>query len=241
MCIRDSASPGTQGELRADRAGADRALPASVFHPLRLSRWYRRLRAHRRGLLRQLPQVREAARAECRQQRHGRRRMSVPMRVLVTGGAGFIGMHAALALAAQGADVVALDSFDPYYDVELKQARAWKLARAARIEFRRHDLAQAEATAALFTEGKFTHVVHLAAPPGVRYSLSNPAAYLRNNIDAFGNVLEGCRHAQVSHLVYASSSSVYGGNHVLPFSEDQPTDTPVLSLIHISEPTRQAE
>jgi len=153
--------------------------------------------------------------------------MSVPMRVLVTGGAGFIGMHAALALAAQGADVVALDSFDPYYDVALKQARAWKLARAARIEFRRHDLADAETTSALFVEGAYTHVVHLAAQPGVRYSLSNPTAYLRNNVDAFGNVLEGCRHAQVAHLVYASSSSVYGGNHVLPFSEDQPTDTPV--------------
>ncbi len=149
------------------------------------------------------------------------------MRVLVTGGAGFIGMHAALALAAQGADVVALDSFDPYYDVELKQARAWKLARAERIEFRRHDLADAATTAALFADGAFTHVVHLAAQPGVRYSLRNPAAYLRNNIDAFGNVLEGCRHAGVAHLVYASSSSVYAGNHRLPFSEDQPTDTPV--------------
>ncbi len=153
--------------------------------------------------------------------------MTPPMRVLVTGAAGFIGMHAALALARQGADVVALDNFDPYYDVELKQARAWKLAREPRIEFRRHDLADAGATAALFAELAFTHVVHLAAQPGVRHSLSHPAAYLRNNIDAFGSVLEGCRHARVAHLVYASSSSVYGANHVLPFSEDQPTDTPV--------------
>ncbi|MEO6928211.1 MAG: NAD-dependent epimerase/dehydratase family protein [Casimicrobiaceae bacterium] len=153
--------------------------------------------------------------------------MNTPMRVLVTGGAGFIGMHAALALAGQGAQVTAIDSFDPYYDVELKQARAWRLARAADIEFRRLDLADAVATAELFAQVAFTHVVHLAAQPGVRYSLSNPAAYLRNNIDAFGNVLEGCRHARVAHLVYASSSSVYGTNHVLPFSEDQPTDTPV--------------
>ena len=148
-------------------------------------------------------------------------------RILVTGGAGFIGMHAALALARQGADVVAIDNFDPYYDIELKQARAWKLAREPRIEFRRHDLADADATAALFGECGATHVVHLAAQPGVRYSLTNPAAYWRNNVDAFGNVLEGCRHAHVAHLVYASSSSVYGASHTLPFSEDQPTDTPV--------------
>jgi len=111
-------------------------------------------------------------------------------RILVTGGAGFIGMHAALALARQGADVVAIDNFDPYYDIELKQARAWKLAREPRIEFRRHDLADADATAALFGECGATHVVHLAAQPGVRYSLTNPAAYWRNNVEAFGNVLE---------------------------------------------------
>ena len=153
--------------------------------------------------------------------------MSGAMRVLVTGGAGFIGMHAALALAAQGSDVVAIDNFDPYYDVELKQARAWKLARAARIEFRRLDLADAGVTRALFDECAFKRVVHLAAQPGVRYSLDNPATYLRNNVDAFGNVLEACRHAEVAHLVYASSSSVYGANHTLPYSEDQSTDTPV--------------
>ncbi len=153
--------------------------------------------------------------------------MSDTTRVLVTGGAGFIGMHAALALARQGSDVIAIDNFDPYYDVELKQARAWKLAREPRIEFRRHDLADAVATAALFSDSGATRVVHLAAQPGVRYSLENPAAYLRNNVAAFGNVLEGCRHARIVHLVYASSSSVYGANHALPFSEDQPTDTPV--------------
>ncbi|HEY7903427.1 MAG TPA: NAD-dependent epimerase/dehydratase family protein [Casimicrobiaceae bacterium] len=149
------------------------------------------------------------------------------MRVLVTGGAGFIGMHAALALARDGAAVVAVDSFDPYYDVALKQARVREMAREPRIEFRRHDLCARDATAALFRDGAFTHVVHLAAQPGVRYSLVNPAAYLANNVDAFGNVLEGCRHARIAHLVYASSSSVYGTNHVLPFSEDQRTDTPV--------------
>ena len=148
-------------------------------------------------------------------------------RVLVTGAAGFIGMHAARALAATGAKVVAVDSLDPYYDVTLKEARVRELAVLPSIVFERLDLADAAATAQLFRQHTPTHVVHLAAQPGVRYSLVNPAAYLRNNVDAFGHVLEGCRHARVAHLVYASSSSVYGATHTLPFSEDQATDTPV--------------
>lgn len=148
-------------------------------------------------------------------------------RILVTGAAGFIGMHAALALAATGASVVAVDNFDPYYDVTLKEARVRELARVPGIDFERLDLADALACAQLFRAVAPTHVVHLAAQPGVRYSLVNPAAYLRNNVDAFGHVLEGCRHAGVAHLVYASSSSVYGATHTLPFSEDQPTDAPV--------------
>jgi UDP-glucuronate 4-epimerase len=152
---------------------------------------------------------------------------AIGTRVLVTGGAGFIGMHVALRLARDGADVVAVDNFDPYYDVALKEARVRELARERRVEFRRHDLCDREATAALFRDGGFARVVHLAAQPGVRYSLVNPGAYLANNVDAFGHVLEGCRHAHVAHLVYASSSSVYGANHTLPFSEDQRTDTPV--------------
>jgi UDP-glucuronate 4-epimerase len=153
--------------------------------------------------------------------------MTARRRTLVTGAAGFIGMHAALALARRGDDVVALDDFDPYYDVALKEARARGFARQPGIALVRHDLAESDATARLFADGAFTHVVHLAAQPGVRYSLSNPGAYLRNNVDAFGNVLEGCRHGRVAHLVYASSSSVYGATHTVPFSEDQPTDTPV--------------
>jgi UDP-glucuronate 4-epimerase len=148
------------------------------------------------------------------------------MKVLVTGAAGFIGMHLALRLKRDGAQVAGVDNFDPYYDVSLKRARAQELARAG-VRCETLDLADAAATAALLRDGGFTHVTHLAAQPGVRYSLINPGAYLRNNIDAFGAVLEGCRHAGVAHLVYASSSSVYGANHTLPFSEDQNVDHPV--------------
>lgn len=149
------------------------------------------------------------------------------MRVLVTGAAGFVGMHTARALLAQGAQVVGVDNFDPYYDVSLKQARLARLEGTPGFTFERLDLADAESTARLFGAGGFTHVVHLAAQPGVRYSLVNPGAYLRNNVQAFGHVLEGCRHGGIAHLVYASSSSVYGASHTLPFSEDQPIDHPV--------------
>ena len=149
------------------------------------------------------------------------------MHVLVTGAAGFIGMHTARALLRGGAAVTGVDNFDPYYDVALKEARLAQLATLPGFRFAQMDLADAEATARLFRDGGFTHVVHLAAQPGVRYSLVNPAAYLRNNVDAFGHVLEGCRHGGVAHLVYASSSSVYGASHTLPFSEDQRVDRPV--------------
>ncbi|HEV2040429.1 MAG TPA: NAD-dependent epimerase/dehydratase family protein, partial [Casimicrobiaceae bacterium] len=148
------------------------------------------------------------------------------MKVLVTGAAGFIGMHLAHRLREDGAEVVAVDSFDPYYDVALKRARAARLEQIG-VRCEALDLADASATAAFFRGARPTHVAHLAAQPGVRYSLINPAAYLRNNIDAFGAVLEGCRHGSVEHLVYASSSSVYGANHTLPFSEDQNVDHPV--------------
>jgi UDP-glucuronate 4-epimerase len=153
--------------------------------------------------------------------------MSDGMRVLVTGAAGFIGMHTARALLAQGADVVGVDNFDPYYDVALKEARLATIEGTPGFAFIRADLADVDATAELFRNGRFTHVVHLAAQPGVRYSLTHPHAYLRNNVDAFGCVLEGCRHGKVVHLVYASSSSVYGTSHTLPFSEDQRVDQPV--------------
>ena len=147
------------------------------------------------------------------------------MKVLVTGAAGFIGMHVALRLKRDGAAVTGVDNLDPYYDVGLKRARADRLG-AAGVACETVDLATAAADE-LLRHGAFSHVVHLAAQPGVRYSLVNPRAYLRNNVDAFGAVLEGCRHAGVAHLVYASSSSVYGANHTLPFSEEQNVDHPV--------------
>jgi UDP-glucuronate 4-epimerase len=148
-------------------------------------------------------------------------------RVLVTGAAGFIGMHVARALCDARADVTGADNLDPYYDVSLKEARIAALAQRSGFEFARVDLAEARACDALFASDRFDSVVHLAAQPGVRYSLVNPDAYVRNNLVAFGNVLERCRQHAIAHLVYASSSSVYGANHVLPFSEDQPVDHPV--------------
>jgi UDP-glucuronate 4-epimerase len=148
-------------------------------------------------------------------------------RVLVTGVAGFIGMHTARALLDAGAQVIGIDNFEPYYDVRLKEARVAELADRPGFAFERVDLADGPATLRLFDDGRLDYVVHLAAQPGVRYSLVEPALYIRNNLDAFGNVIEGCRRAAVAHLVYASSSSVYGASHTLPFSEDQPVDHPL--------------
>lgn len=148
-------------------------------------------------------------------------------RILVTGAAGFIGMHAARALLDARAEVIGADNLDPYYSVALKEARIAELSPAARFHFERVDLADGVACKALFARHRVDAVVHLAAQPGVRHSLIDPDAYVRNNVVAFGHLLEGCRHARVAHLVYASSSSVYGAGHVLPFSEDQPVDHPV--------------
>ncbi|MDR2173255.1 MAG: NAD-dependent epimerase/dehydratase family protein [Burkholderiales bacterium] len=147
--------------------------------------------------------------------------------VLVTGCAGFIGMHVAERLCGDGVRVTGVDNFEPYYDPALKEARSARLVTLPQFSLRRLDLADADATRALFCDGGFTCVIHLAAQAGVRYSLEHPEVYLRNNVTAFGHVLEGCRHYGVRHLVYASSSSVYGANHTLPFSEDQRTDHPV--------------
>jgi UDP-glucuronate 4-epimerase len=153
--------------------------------------------------------------------------MATDASMLVTGCAGFIGMHTALSLLAQGRQVTGVDNLDPYYDVTLKEARLARLVRQPGFRFIRTDLTDAGATAGLFRAGAFRQVIHLAAQPGVRYSLVNPGAYFANNLTAFGHVVEGCRRAGVVHLVYASSSSVYGANHTLPFSEDQNVDHPV--------------
>jgi UDP-glucuronate 4-epimerase len=149
------------------------------------------------------------------------------MKVLVTGAAGFIGMHVAERLLADGCEVVGVDSLDAYYDPALKAARLARLQATPGFSFERLDVADRAATAALFDSGGFERVVHLAAQAGVRHSLQNPHAYAQSNLVGFVNVLEGCRHAGVGHLVYASSSSVYGGNETMPFSEDDRVDHPV--------------
>ena len=149
------------------------------------------------------------------------------MRILVTGAAGFIGMHVARALLARGDEVVGVDNLNDYYDVRLKTARLASLQCEAAFRFERVDVADTLAVAELFARGGFDRVVHLAAQAGVRYSLHNPHAYAQCNLVGFVNVLEGCRHHGVQHLVYASSSSVYGGNTKMPFAERDPVDHPV--------------
>lgn len=148
-------------------------------------------------------------------------------RVLVTGAAGFIGMHVARRLLDAEAQVTGVDNLDPYYDPKLKEARVAELDSRAGFVFEHQDVAEAGALRELLERSRATHVVHLAAQPGVRYSIDHPEAYVRNNLVAFGHVLEACRHAKVAHLVYASSSSVYGAAHALPFSEDARVDRPV--------------
>ncbi len=148
-------------------------------------------------------------------------------RVLVTGAAGFIGMHVALALLRRGDEVVGIDNLNDYYDVSLKRARLARLQAEPGFRFERVDIADSAATAACFESGGFDRVVHLAAQAGVRYSVTHPAAYAQSNLVGFLNILEGCRQRQVEHLVYASSSSVYGGNRKLPFAEDDAVDHPV--------------
>ncbi len=149
---------------------------------------------------------------------------------MVTGVAGFIGFHVAIKLLERGDTVVGVDNLNDYYDVGLKQSRLDLIAQhanAGRFSFIKLDLADIQATADMFADEKPARVIHLAAQAGVRYSLVNPHAYISSNVVAFTNVLEACRHNAVEHLVYASSSSVYGGNTKLPFSEDDTVDYPV--------------
>jgi UDP-glucuronate 4-epimerase len=149
------------------------------------------------------------------------------MKILLTGAAGFIGMHTALRLLARGDEVVGIDNLNDYYDVGLKQARLAQLTPHANFRFVHGDIADRASMEQLFACEKFQRVINLAAQPGVRYSLKNPHAYIQSNIVGLTNILEGCRHNQVEHLVYASSSSVYGANTHMPFSVHDNVDHPV--------------
>lgn len=148
------------------------------------------------------------------------------MKFLVTGAAGFIGFHTCKRLLEAGHQVVGIDNMNDYYDVNLKQARL-DLLQSSFFSFHKVDLADREGMAKLFASEKFARVIHLAAQAGVRYSLENPHAYADSNLIGYLNILEGCRHNKVEHLLYASSSSVYGLNRKMPFSTDDSVDHPV--------------
>jgi UDP-glucuronate 4-epimerase len=148
-------------------------------------------------------------------------------RILVTGCAGFIGMHVAKRLLERGDRVIGLDNLNPYYDVRLKEARLRALDGHEGFRFEKLDLADRAALETLFRDEPPTRVVNLAAQAGVRYSLQNPHAYVSSNLAGFVNILEACRHGGIEHLVYASTSSVYGANASIPFREDDPVDHPV--------------
>jgi UDP-glucuronate 4-epimerase len=154
--------------------------------------------------------------------------------ILVTGAAGFIGFHTSHRLAASGRSVIGIDNLNDYYDPALKQARLAELARFDTFRFEKLDINDRDGMARLFREGRFAHVVHLAAQVGVRHSLAAPRDYVNSNMSGFLNVLEGCRHVGTRHLLYASSSSVYGANTRLPFDVAQNVDHP-LSLYGASK------
>ncbi len=149
------------------------------------------------------------------------------MKLLVTGAAGFIGFHTAKLLLEQGHDVVGLDNLNSYYDPTLKTSRLAMLEDFAAFRFAKLDITDRDAIRELFARENFQRVVHLAAQAGVRYSIQNPQAYIDSNINGFLQVIEGCRHHGVEHLVYASTSSVYGANTRMPFSEEQCVDHPL--------------
>lgn len=149
------------------------------------------------------------------------------MRILVTGVAGFIGMHATLRLLSDGHEVAGLDNLNDYYDVNLKQARLEQIGNPTQFVFHKLDLADKAGINTIFTEFKPEVVINLAAQAGVRYSMENPQSYIDSNIVGFTNLLEACRHTPVGHLIYASSSSVYGLNQNMPFHERQNVDHPL--------------
>jgi UDP-glucuronate 4-epimerase len=149
------------------------------------------------------------------------------MKLLLTGAAGFIGFHTSQILLARGDEVVGLDNLNDYYDPTLKQARLAILQKFPNFRFVKMDVADRAGMAELFKQEKFQRVIHLAAQAGVRYSIQNPLAYIDSNVVGFANILEGCRHNNVEHLVYASTSSVYGANTNMPFSVHQNVDHPL--------------
>ena len=149
------------------------------------------------------------------------------MKIIVTGAAGFIGMHCAKILLDRGDQVVGIDNLNDYYDVSLKEARLDRLTSHYNFQFCKCSIEDRDAIAAIFSQEKPDRVIHLAAQAGVRNSLTNPHAYIDANVMGFTNILEGCRHNGISHLVYASSSSVYGGNTSMPFSEHDNIDHPI--------------
>ena len=149
------------------------------------------------------------------------------MRILVTGVAGFIGMHVAMRLLADGHELIGLDNINDYYDVRLKEARLAHIGSPNQFHFSKLDLVDRDGINRLFSETKPEIVINLAAQAGVRYSLENPHSYIDSNLVGFTNILEACRHFEVEHLVYASSSSVYGLNKEMPFHEGQNTDHPL--------------
>lgn len=146
---------------------------------------------------------------------------------LVTGAGGFIGFHVAMRLLEEGCEVVGLDALTSYYDVKLKEARVAELHKREAFRFEKIDLADRARTSAVFETNRFPYVIHLAAQAGVRHSLVDPYAYVDANLQGFVNVLEGCRHNSCQHLLYASSSSVYGANTKLPFSVHDNVDHPL--------------
>jgi len=160
------------------------------------------------------------------------------MKLLVTGAAGFIGMHSCKRLLEQGHEVLGIDNLNAYYDPALKRARLEQLRPFPKFAFEKLDIADGSALGAVFESKRFDAVLHLAAQAGVRYSIENPMAYVSSNVAGFLNILEGCRSAEIAHLCYASSSSVYGANTEMPYREDHRVDRPV-SMYAVTKRTNE--